>query len=75
MQAAAQSNWQTIIAGGIVGVSAIWLARQGWNSVRAFFSKKATGCASGCGKCAFSNQKSTSQSGPAPIQLIKLKDR
>ncbi len=63
--------WQTYSAVAIVLSCGAYLVWSGWCSLKAALSKKqSSGCAIGCGKCAFRNDTPSNSS---PIKLIKLK--
>ena len=56
----------------IVAVCSVYLARQAYVSIKAFFSTKQEGCGSGCGKCAFAQQHKATSPETRSRQTIKL---
>jgi hypothetical protein len=65
-------NSQQVAALTLVAVCAVYLGRQAYASIKDFFSNKSEGCGTGCGKCAFAQQRGSKPGRAGSSQTIKL---
>lgn len=65
-------NLQNIIAFGVVALSALYLLRNLYHSVRSALKKEA-GCSAGCGKCPASQTASRPKSTSQRISLSEVR--